>query len=189
MDKKKNKKEIIYLSGKKIYLRPFLRKDITKAYLRWINNYEKNSFIEAGKFPVSEKDLDIYYEIHNRSRDSFFFAICNKKNKHIGNAVINNIDWVNRRCNYGRLIGDSINATRGSGTECLKILQDFVFMKLNLNLMWTAVCSKNYPSIKSNLRAGMKISGKLDQFFYRDNKYFQVTFFSITKKIYLQNKA
>jgi len=47
-------KKLSYLEGKKVYLRPFLKKDLSKSYLRWINDYHNTSFLEAGKFPVSE---------------------------------------------------------------------------------------------------------------------------------------
>ncbi len=187
-NKSKKKIKITYLEGNKIYLRPFLKKDLSENYLRWVNNYERSSFMEAGKFPLNEIDLEKYYEQNNKSHNSFLFAICNKKDFHVGNALISNIDWVNRRCNYGRLIGEVKKIQRGAGTECLKLIQDFVFNKLNLNLMWTTVCTKNYASMKSNLKVGMKIGGKVDQFFYRNNKYYQVTFFYMTKNDYLQKK-
>ena len=184
--KNKNKLKISYLEGKKVYLRPFLRKDLTNKYVSWVNNYNRNTFVEAGKFPLNEYDLKRYYEINKDSNSAFLFAICNKKHMHVGNALISNIDWVNRRCNYGRLLGDTQNIQKGAGTECLKLLQEFVFFKLNLNLMWTSVCTKNYASMKSNLNVGMKICGRVKEFFYRDNKYYEVTFFSMTKKDYIQ---
>ena len=33
------------------------------------------------------------------------FAICLKNHKHIGNCSLTNIDWINRRAQYGRIIG------------------------------------------------------------------------------------
>lgn len=178
--------KLSYLEGKKIYLRPFLKRDISKNYLKWVNDYHNTSFLEAGKFPVSEYDLRDYFKKNLNTKNSIFFAICNKKHKHIGNALISNIDWVNRRCNYGRLIGDKKNSPSGAGTEVLELLQKYVFFILNLNTMWTAVCSKNYSSIKSNLKAGMINCGNIKDFYYRDNKYFECTFFFINKKNYLR---
>ena len=86
--KSKNKKiekvvKISYLEGKKIYLRPFLKKDLTEKYLKWVNNYERSSFMEAGKYPLNEIDLKKYYEVNYNSHNSFLFAICNKKNQHV----------------------------------------------------------------------------------------------------------
>ena len=180
-------KKLSYLEGKKVYLRPFLKKDLSKSYLRWINDYHNTSFLEAGKFPVSEYELSDYFKKNLDSKNSIFFAICNNKHKHIGNALINNIDWVNRRCSYGRLIGDLKNSPAGAGTEVLQLLQKYVFSVLNLNTMWTAVCSKNFSSIKSNIKSGMNNCGNIKEFFYRDNKYYECTFFSINRKQYIQN--
>jgi RimJ/RimL family protein N-acetyltransferase len=180
-------KKLSYLNGTKVYLRPFLKTDLTKSYLQWINDYHNTSFLEAGKFPVSEYELLTYYKKNIDSKNSIFFAICNNKKKHIGNALINNIDWVNRRCSYGRLIGDIKNSPVGAGTEVLQLLQKYVFFVLNLNTMWTAVCSKNFSSIKSNIKSGMNSCGNINEFFYRDNKYYECTFFYINRKQYLRN--
>lgn len=175
-------KKIKYIDDGNIYLRPFLKKDITRNYLKWINDYHNNSFIEAGKFPVSELDLNKYYKENLESKKSVFFAVCNKKGLHIGNALINNIDWINRRCSYGRLIGNKSSSPRGAGTMVLKLLQLYAFNILNLNLMWTTVCENNYGSIKSNLNAGMHISGNIKKFFYHNNKYYNASIFSITRE-------
>jgi RimJ/RimL family protein N-acetyltransferase len=180
-------KNIIYINNGSIYLRPFLKKDITTNYLSWINNYHKNSFIEAGKFPVSELDLKKYYKENLESKKSVFFAVCNKKGLHIGNALINNIDWVNRRCSYGRLIGNKSSAPTGAGTIVLKLLQFYAFNILNLNLMWTTVCENNYGSIKSNIKAGMNINGNIKKFFYHNNKYYNASIFSITREEFQRN--
>lgn len=184
----KKKIKISYIEGKKIYLRPFLKSDLTKKYLSWINNYQRTSFMEAGKFPLSEYDLKKYYENASQSKNAFLFAVCNKKHIHIGNALVSNIDWVNRRCTYGRLIGDAKNSLPGSGTELLKLIQDFAFYKLNMNLIWTTACNKNYASIKSNMKSGMKLGGSIKEFFFRDNKYYDVTFFYQTRKNFLQDQ-
>ena len=37
------KKSLPFLTGKKIYLRQFVKKDITHKYLKWIN-FKKNNF-------------------------------------------------------------------------------------------------------------------------------------------------
>ena len=116
----KIKKEIIFLKGKNIYLRPFMKKDLTKKYLNWINSKQKNFFLETGKIPVSEIELEKYYLDNLKSKNSILFAVCNNKHKHIGNSSLSQIDWLNRRCTYGRLIGENIK-TKGVGTETLKL--------------------------------------------------------------------
>jgi len=88
---------------------------------------------------------------------------------------------------YGRMIGDKKNSPVGAGTQALKLLQKYTFDTLNLNLMWTGVCEKNIKSVKSNLRSGMKKTGKFPEALFINNSYENVSIFSITKKQYYKN--
>jgi len=178
------KSKIKYLEGNKIFLRPLENKDINENYLLWINNTKENFYVDSTKFPTSSYALNNYYETSLKSKNSILFAICNKKGVHIGNCSISQIDWIHRKCNYGRMIGDKKNSPRGAGTQVLQLLQRYAFYHLNLNLMWTGVCKKNIKSIKSNLRAGMKNVGKLPEALFINNTYEDVLIFSITKKQY-----
>ena len=178
------KSKIKYLEGSKIFLRPLESKDINTNYLSWINNTNENFYVESAKFPTSSYGLNNYYETSLKSKNSILFAICNKKGIHIGNCSISQIDWINRKCNYGRMIGDKENSPSGAGTQALQLLQKYAFYHLNLNLMWTGVCKKNIKSIKSNLRAGMKNVGKFPEALFINNIYEDVLIFSITKKQY-----
>lgn len=177
-----------FLTGRKVYLRQFDKKDLTSRYLKWINDKKNNFFLETGKFPVSQKDLKDYYINNLKSKNSLLFAICDKKNRHIGNCSISQIDWINRRCSYGRLIGEK-NSVKGSGTEALKLMQHFVFEELNLNSMWTGVCKNNFSSVKSNLKAGMIKTGYFKDAFFKSGKYYDVEIFSITKSQYLKKNS
>ena len=179
------KKSLPFLTGKKIYLRQFVKQDISHKYLKWINFKKNNFFLETGKFPVSFKDLENYYKLNLKSKNSILFAICNKTHKHIGNCSLTQIDWINRRCSYGRLIGDK-RAAKGSGTESLKLMQNYAFQELNLNSMWTGVCKGNISSKKSNLKAGMSQTGYFKEAFFKSGKYYDVEIFSITKSKYLK---
>lgn len=176
--------KIKFINGQKVYLRPFLRKDLTSQYLKWINSADTNLYLETGKIPISEKDLENFYISNFKSKNSVLFAICNKKDEHIGNCSISQIDWINRRCLYGRMIGDFRKAKKGTGTEVLKLIQKYVFETLNLNSMWTGVCADNLASIKSNIKCKMRKVGIMKEAFFRNDKYYDVVIFSITKKEY-----
>lgn len=180
-----NKKKLAFLKGKKIYLRQFLKTDISEKYLEWINSFKNNFFLETGRIPVSYQDLQNYFKENTKSKKSILFAICDYKDKHIGNCSISQIDWFNRKCSYGRLIGEK-NSIKGAGTESLELMQKFAFLDLNLNSMWTAVCEKNIASIKSNIKAGMIKTGYMKEAFYKSGKFYNVTILSITKREYLK---
>ena len=178
------KLKIKFLKGRLVYLRALEKKDINENYLSWINNIEENHFIESSIFPTSKKSLDEFYARSLISKNSIMFAICNKNGKHIGNCSVSQIDWVNRKCVYGRMIGDKKNSPKGAGTDTLKLLQKYIFERLNLNLMWTGVSAKNTKSIKSNMNCGMKRVGKFPEGFFSNNKYDDVIIFAMTKKEY-----
>ena len=178
------KSKIKFLKGKLVYLRALDKKDINEKYLSWINNVEENYFIESSTFPTSKKSLDEFYAKNLISKNSIMFAICSKNGKHIGNCSVSQIDWVNRKCVYGRMIGDKNNSPKGAGTETLKLLQKYIFEILNLNLMWTGVSAKNVKSIKSNINCGMKKVGKFPEGFFVNNKYYDVLIFAMTQKEY-----
>tara|TARA_B100000575_G_C22830441_1_gene487589 strand:+ start:113 stop:661 length:549 start_codon:yes stop_codon:yes gene_type:complete len=177
------KNKAIFIEGLKIYLRPLDKKDINLNYLKWINDQKLSNHIEASRFPHTLSDLNKYYLRQKKSKNSVLFAICLKKNhKHIGNCSLTNIDWINRRAQYGRLIGVVNQETKGSGTEALKLLQYYSFKKLNLNSIWTGVSEKNISSIKSNLKAGMKKVGKFPESIFFDGKLVNMICFCLTKK-------
>ncbi len=173
----------IFIEGDKIYFRPFTTKDVNGNYLKWINNQKLSNHIEANRFPHTLSDLKSYYLRQQKSKNSILLAICLKKNdQHIGNCSLTNIDWINRRAQFGRLIGILNKDTKGCGTEALKLLQRYAFNKLNLNSIWTGVSEKNIASIKSNLKAGMKKVGSFPESIFYDGKFVKMICFCITKK-------
>jgi RimJ/RimL family protein N-acetyltransferase len=179
------KRDLVFLEGRKIYLRPFLEKDISTEYLRWINNHKISSHLEVSRFPSSLIDMKNFFKSQKELKKTIFFSICLKKNrKHIGNCSLSNIDWINRRAQYGRLIGDQGNDSKGAGTETLKILQNYAFNKLNLNTIWTGVSEANKYSIKSNIKAGMKKVGKFPESIFYEGKYYNLICFCLTKSEY-----
>lgn len=177
-------KKIKFLKSKNIFLRPFLKKDLSASYLKWINNRDKNMFLETTRFPSSDRDLELFYKKNFSSKNSVLFAICNNNGKHIGNCSISQIDWINRRCVYGRMLGETNKLKKGSGSEVLKLMQYYIFEVLNLNSMWTGVCADNIASVKSNIKCNMRKVGIFKDAFYTHNKYSNVVIFEMTKNAY-----
>lgn len=183
------KNKTIYITGKKIYLRPLEKRDINLNYLKWINNDHISGHLEANRFPNSIKDLKNYYNNYKNSKNSILFAICLKKNsQHIGNCTLTNIDWINRRAQYGRLIGDKKKNLKGLGSEALDLLKEYAFNKINLNSIWTGVNEKNIASIKSNIKSGMNKVGSFPESVFYKGKLVKMILFSMTKKEFEKNK-
>lgn len=177
------KSKTIYISGKKIYLRPLEKKDINAKYLNWINDEKLSSYLEVHRFPNTIRDLEQYYTNGKNSKNIVLFAICLKKNhKHIGNCSLTNIDWINRRAQYGRIIGIKNRNFKGLGSEAMELLKEYAFNKINLNSIWTGVNEKNIASIKSNIKSGMKKIGVFPEAVFYNGKLVNMIMFCITKK-------
>ena len=110
--------------GKRIYFRPIEIEDIDKGWHDWVNDYNTVEFL-SGKFPVTKDDLKKYF-YENQLPKSAMFAVCEKNtNTYFGNAKLGSIDWTNKSCIYGRLIGLKSFRGKGYGSEVLKLLLEY----------------------------------------------------------------
>ena len=156
----------------RIYLRPMEREDLNDNYLSWVNDTSINSYILAATgFPVNRDSLESYFE-SSQPPKAALFAVCDTEtNKHIGNARLSQIDWINRVALYGRLIGDPDYRGKGYGTDTLIALLRFGFYHLGLNRIWSAAVVQNEVSLKSNDKVGMTHEGVLREFVYADGQF------------------
>ena len=165
-----SKRDAQFIVGKKVYLRPLKKTDIKQGWLDWINdpNSLDNLF---GAFPVSEKDLKNYFDAQ-KLPESAMFGICTvKDNLYIGNARLSRIDWINKCCIYGRLIGNEDYKNKGYGSEALVLLLRYGFETLGLNRIYSSAIVTNKASIKSNLKVGMKKEGIFREASFKDGRF------------------
>ena len=100
------------------------------------------------------------------------FIIAHKDTEeYIGQLDLIKIDWPNRVGTIGIVIGTKENLGKGYGTEAIKLLQDFVFNKLNLNKLELDVRSFNERAIACYKKCGFIEEGRIRENFYVDGKY------------------
>ena len=158
-----------------------------KKYKSWINNRTTIGFLETGHFPRSESELKNYIEEINQSDHSVIFAVIEKETgKYIGNAKVGPIDWINRRAEFGRMIGEESARGKGYGKEITALLMKYAFKILNLNKLTAGAISNNYASIKSNKKSGLNIEGEFKEHVYNNGHYMDVVKMAITRKQYLK---
>jgi len=86
--------------------------------------------------------------------------------KHLGNATIQLIDWVNRRAEITFMIGSKESMNKGLGTEMFKAVRDHAFNRLNLERIWLGVPKDNIPMIKIAEKFMIKCGQFTDAFSY-----------------------
>lgn len=175
----------IFLEGEKIYFRPFLKTDIKEEYLAWLNNPKLTLYSSTFRtWPTTEHDLAIFYN-DLKSIDHVIFAVCIKENhKHIGNASIDNIDWINRRADHNMMIGDPKYRTV-SYLDILQLLMKYAFQTLNLNKLCGGTEIPGITELQQ--RIGWKKEGILLKHNYRNGEYVDVTLMAVHKDNYLNN--
>jgi RimJ/RimL family protein N-acetyltransferase len=157
--------------GKKIFLRPMERSDISDDYLDWVNDQSLTTYILAAGFPTNKDRATAYFE-NSQPPNAVYFAICdNETGIHIGNARLSLIDWISRVATYGRLIGHPDYLGRGYGSDALIQLLRYGFHNLGLNRIWSSAVTSNDKSLGSNDKVGMKREGVLRQYVFARGKF------------------
>ncbi len=148
--------------GERLYLRPVELEDLDRGWLNWINDPQISYYILASG-PTERAELEKFYR-ESQPPTAYMFAICDKSNdKYVGNARLSEVDQKNRKCLYGRLIGDVDYRGKGYGTEVLTMLLRYAFVELGMNRVHSIALAGNEMSLRNNEKVGMKREGILRQ--------------------------
>lgn len=119
----------------------------------------------------------------------YFFAVVEKESgKHIGNARLHSIDWVDRKAIRGIMIGERSVWGQGYGLEVISLLSEYAFERLNFNKLKSFTLVENIGVQKVNEKAGYKIEGEARDEFFSKGKYHNVLYWGLLKSDYLKNK-
>ncbi len=183
-----------FLVGEQVYLRPLEEGDLTDDYLKWLNDPEVTSHMSAGLFPQTKASLKSYFDsamAEQAARGGAYFAIVDKTNdKHIGNTQIYKIDWRNRRCEFGILIGERAYWWKGICKEVLLLLVEYVFTKLNLRKICINAIKENVSAIKSYMNVGFKQEGEQREMWFDSatGKYVSNLWLGLLRDEYIEGK-
>jgi len=168
IQKRKDNKQKLLITGKNIYLREIKLSDVNKNYRRWINDIEVNRCLESRFNKWSIKKLENYVKKIRKDPNNVFLAIITKdENSHIGNIKIGPIDWNHKFADVGIIIGEKAFWGKGFATEAIKLVTDFAFKKLNLHKLNAGAYANNIGSIKAFKKAGFSVEGlRKKQYFY-----------------------
>ena len=112
----------------------------------------------------------------NRYEDS----ICGKRsrgwavNYPIGCTYIRDIDYGNRKAEYGVFLGEDDVRGNGIGKEILNLTVDYAFNELKLHRIYARVRTDNEPSLFSFLHCGFEKEALLREAVLCDGEYVDV---------------
>lgn len=173
--------------GERIVLREYKKEDL--PYMRkWVNDPEivdnlSDVFLHANTINETENFLNTILEGKNNQQINFVIAD-KKTEEYIGQIDLINIDWKNRVAEMGIVIGNKDLLGKGIGTEAIKLLQAFVFERLNINRLELNLHDYNERAYKCYLNCGFVEEGRLRKKFFINGQYTDVILMGILRDEY-----
>lgn len=172
--------EPILIHGSNFRLESFNDKYVTEEYVSWLRDKEIAEVIISANPNVTIENVQDYCQKMMESNDNYFFAIVmNANDKHIGNLRLGPIDYDQRICRYGMMIGNKDYHNKGIGSEVVKLALDFCFQTLGMHKVFLDVLEHNKPAIKIYEKNGFETEGMQRDQVYKDSKYYDVRIMGI----------
>ncbi|MBO5950263.1 MAG: GNAT family N-acetyltransferase [Fibrobacteraceae bacterium] len=179
------------LKGKFVYLRMIELADVELTY-GWHNDCELQK-MTCGPIRVVSKEIEknwVLSKTTNNGKDIYLSICLNENDKMIGLISINDIDFLNRKCNCGGiLIGDKDYRDGVAYRESLKMMRAYVFEQLNMNKL-TGKCLESHVLSRADMEsAGYKLEGTLRDEVYKNGIFHNVLCYSLLKSEYSEFKS
>lgn len=178
----------VFLTGKKIYLRPLEVED-AKLYEKWVNDIEVKKTFDTPRPINYEVAEDLIKNLYKNCERSIRLGIVVKKNDQlIGYTHLSNINYVDSHCMFAVLIGEKDYWSKGLGTEATELTVSYAFDILNMNKVWLIVYDFNPGGVKAYEKAGFIKEGVKRQDKYYAGKRHDTIMMSILQKEWRQRK-
>ena len=174
--------KLLFIEGGKISLRPIQESDINQEYHRWLNDPKINQYSNRQAWPISEEELVEFIKTCKKKNDFLLAIVIKKSNLHIGNILLNSIDWIHRKAELSILVGSESARGRGFASEAWSLMTRHAFEKLNLHRLEAGTIN---PIMETILKSqGWVHEGTLREAFFYNNDYLDVNRFGLLKKDY-----
>lgn len=166
----KKQNDIIFLKGKRLYLRPVWREDVP-LMLKWSNDPDLRGLYRARAVPIHQAEADEWIAQLHKRRDSLSFVVCLNDGPAIGMIGLHTIDWESRVASTEAVIGEKEFWGKGYASEAKIILLHYAFDTLNLHKIWGAIFAFNKASQAYNKKCGYKVEGVQRRQIFANGKY------------------
>ncbi len=172
------KERVIFLSGKKIILRPRDKQKDLKKVVYWINNQEVIQYL-AARFPQTRKEEEEWLD--RKRENDITLAIETKKGLYIGNIGLHQIDYLNGTAEIGIMIGDKDYWSKGFGFDAEMTLLNYGFNTLNLRKIAHRAELRNEKSVGLAKKCGGTKEGLMKKHIFKAGQYRDMIFLAIFK--------
>lgn len=157
----------------KIILRKLnLKRDISKKYKAWMNDFEVHKYTEQKYIKHSLANIRKFVREKNNSDNEFLYGIFLKKknlNMHIGNIKIGPINFIHKKAELSYFIGEK--KLWGKGYASLAIIEAIkIAKKMGIKKLKAGCYEKNIGSRKVLEKNKFKLEAKLKSEYVFMNK-------------------
>lgn len=168
-----------------VTIRPINLSD-TDNIVKWRNASFVKKNLYTQKTLTNKQHIDYYY--NNIETEKVFQFIIhvqfNDLSQDIGTAFLKNVDWDNKKAEFGIFIGEGSALGRGFGKSATSLVLRFAFESLKLNRVYLTVYSDNIAAINAYRKCGFRTEGILVEDFLRYDGYVDVMVMGITRKMW-----
>lgn len=170
--------------GEKVVLRALSKGDLDKIWA-WRNTLANKTITCSHPFPVTHEQEEHWFQevLNSKTRDRVYFSICEKTTLELlGYIFLGDIDWINRHCVWGALIGDKKNQGRGLGREAVLLAIRYAFEQLNMNKVYAYVRA-DHPALGTWQKNGAVLEGVLAGHIWSGDRFIDMNILAWYKQV------
>jgi RimJ/RimL family protein N-acetyltransferase len=173
--------------GDRVYLRPLEASDAPLLALG--RHQETETFFDVGRVPYSEIAYEQWIErlCAEQPPEEIQLAICLKDGDDlIGMTGAGNLDWINRTGETEIYISSPAHRERGFGTEAKHLLLEYLFDRLQLEVVSSFILEMNERSASSVLRQGYRRAGRIKTLLVHQGRFHDVLVFDLLREDWVE---
>ena len=161
----------------------FITEEDTDKIIKWRNSPSINQYFIYREPFTRESHLNWLHNKVEKGEVVQFMIMLN--DNEIGTVYLRDIDYKNKKCEFGIFIGEESNWGKGFGTIASKLAIDYAFKNLKLNRVFLRVFPSNIRAIKSYEKIGFLREGIFREDVIINEKSYDIIFMSILRKDWL----
>ena len=168
-----------------LYLRAFEYSDL--SLLNSIRNDDLLFQTTGGNKYYISSEYDkkwIEDKIFNNHNQLYLVICCKDIDEPIGYICATNIDYINRKAEWGGLVISKEFISKGFGTDTGYLFLDHLFGELGMNMVYAYVKEDNKASYRMSEKYGFKKDGLIRDFVYKQNSFQNAYVFTMLKSEY-----
>jgi UDP-4-amino-4,6-dideoxy-N-acetyl-beta-L-altrosamine N-acetyltransferase len=162
------------IEGERVLLRRMSRADAVDV-VRMRADPEVQAQLFSARPPTMEEHLRWRAEVEARDDRHEFMIVERTSGRSVGTIGLSHIDRVNRRAEYGVLIGEPDARGKGLAAEASRLLLAYAFGTLGLRRVYLHVLARNGDALRLYRRVGFQPEGVLRRHVWKGDEFLDVT--------------